>query len=124
MGKTSDLFKKLGDIKIGKEVCQSCILSPCLFNLSAEYIMWNAVLDVSQAGIKITGRNINNLRYADDTTLMAESKEELKSFLNSVGKESTCNAGDPGSIPGSGSSPEEGIGYPLQYSWVFPLWLS
>ena len=121
MGKTSDLFKKIGDIKIGKEVCQSCILSPCLFNLNAEYLMWNAGLDVSQAGIKITGRNINNLRYADDTTLMAESKEELKSFLSSVGKESTCNAGNSSSIPGLGRSPGEGIGYPLQYSWVSPM---
>ena len=67
--------------QIGKGVRQGYILSPCLFNFYAEYIMWNAVLDVSQAGIKITGRNINNLRYADDTTLMAESKEELKSLL-------------------------------------------
>ena len=83
--------------------------------------MWNAGLDVSQAGIKITGRNINNLRYADDTTLMAESKEELKSFLSSVGKESTCNAGNSSSIPGLGRSPGEGISYPLQYSWVSPM---
>ena len=64
--------------QIGKEVRQGCILSPCLFNLYAEYIMWNARLDGAQAGIKIAGRNINNLRYADDTTLMVESKEELK----------------------------------------------
>ena len=62
--------------KIGKGVRQGCILSPCLFNLNAEYIMRNAGLDNSQAGIKITGRNINTLRYADDTTLMAESEEE------------------------------------------------
>ena len=61
-----------------KGVCQGCILSPCLFNLLAEYIMRNARLDEAQAGIKIAGRNINNLRYAYDTTLMAESKEELK----------------------------------------------
>ena len=61
----------------GKGVCQGCILSPCLFNLNAEYIMQNARLDEAQAGIKIAGRNINNLRYADDTTLMAESEEEL-----------------------------------------------
>ena len=67
-------------IQIGKWVCQGCILSPCLFNLHAEYIMWNPRLGEAQAGIKISGRNINNLRYADDTTLMAES-EELKSFL-------------------------------------------
>ena len=67
--------------KIGKGVCQGCLLSPCLFNLYAEYIMRNARLDESQAGIKITGRNINNLIYADINTLMAESKEELKSFL-------------------------------------------
>ena len=65
--------------QIGKGVHQGCILSPCLFNLYAEYIMWNAGLDYAQAGIKIAGRNINNLRYADDTTLLAES-EELKSF--------------------------------------------
>ena len=67
--------------QIGKGVCQACILSPCLFNLYAEYIMRNVSLDESQAGIKIAGRNINNLRYADDTTLMAESEEELKSLM-------------------------------------------
>ena len=67
--------------QIGKGVRQSCILSPCLFNLNAEYIMWNSRLAEAQAGIKIAGRNINNLRYADDTTVMAESKEELNSFL-------------------------------------------
>ena len=61
-----------------------CILSPCLFNLHAEFIMWNARLDEAQAGIKITGRNINNLRYADDTIFMAESKEELKILLMKV----------------------------------------
>ena len=66
---------------IGKGVRQGCILSPCLFNLYAEYILRNAGLEEAQAGIKIAGRNINNLRYADDTTLMAESKEELKSLL-------------------------------------------
>ena len=65
----------------GKRVYQGCILSPCLFNLYAEYIMRNAGLDEAQAGTKIAGRNINNLRYADDTTLMAESKEELKRLL-------------------------------------------
>ena len=65
----------------GKAVHQDCMLSPCLFNLYAEYIMRNAGLDEAQAGIKIARRNINNLRYADDTTLMAESKEELKSLL-------------------------------------------
>ena len=65
----------------GKGVYQGCILSPCLFNLYAEYIMRNAELEGTQAGIKIAGRNINNLRYADDTTLMAESEEELKSLL-------------------------------------------
>ena len=64
--------------QIGKGVCQGCILSPYLFNLYAEYIMRNAGLEEAQAGIKISGRNINNLRYADDTTLMAESEEELK----------------------------------------------
>ena len=67
-----------------KGVRQDCILSPCSFNLYAEYIMWNAGLDEAQAGIKIAGRNINNLRYADDTTLMTESEEELKSLLMKV----------------------------------------
>ena len=75
---TTDWFQ------IGKEVHQGCILSPCLFNLYAEYIMRNTGLEEAQAGIKISGRNINNLRYADDTTLMAESKEELKSLLMKV----------------------------------------
>ena len=75
---TTDWFK------IEKEVCQGCILSPCLFNFSAIYIMWNAGLDEAQIGIKIAGRNINNLRCADDTTLMAESEEELKSLLMKV----------------------------------------
>ena len=79
---TTDWFQ------IGKEVCQSCILSPCLFNLYAEDIMRNAGLDEAQAGIRIAGRNINNLRYTDDTTLMAESEEELKSFLMKVKEES------------------------------------
>ena len=67
--------------KFGKRVCQDCILSPCLFNFYAEYIMQNARLDGPQAGIKIAGRNISNLIYTDDTTLMAESEEELKSLL-------------------------------------------
>ena len=67
--------------QIGNGVLQGCILSPCLFNLYAEYIMRNAGLDEAQAGIKIAERNINNLRYSDDTTLMAESEEELKSLL-------------------------------------------
>ena len=71
---TTDWFQ------IGKGVCQSCILSPCLFNFYAEYIMKNAGLDESQAGIKTAGRNINNLRYADDTTVLAESEEKLKSL--------------------------------------------
>ena len=70
-------------VKIGKGVCQGCILSPCLFNLYAEYITRNTGLDEAQVWIKIAGRNINNLRYADDTTLMAES-EELKSLLKKV----------------------------------------
>ena len=65
-------------LQIGKGVCQGCILLPCLFNLYADYIMRNTGLEEAQAGIKIAGRNINNLRYADDTTLMAESEEELK----------------------------------------------
>ena len=75
---TTDQFQ------IGKEVCQGCILSPCLFNLYAEYIMRNAGLEEAQAGIKIAGRNIGNLRYANDTTLMAESEEELKTLLMKV----------------------------------------
>ena len=74
--------------KIGKGVHQGCILSPCLFNFYAEYIMWNAGLDETQARIKTAGENIINLRYADDTTLMAESKEELKSLLMKVKEES------------------------------------
>ena len=74
--------------QIGKGVCQGCILSPCLFKLYAEYIMRIARLDEAQAGIKISGRNINNLRYADDTTLMAESEEELKSLLMKMKEES------------------------------------
>ena len=74
--------------QIGKGVCQGYILSPCLFNLCAEYIMRNAGLDEVQDGIKITGRNINNLKYADNTTLMAESKEELKNLLMRVKEES------------------------------------
>ena len=83
---TTDWFQ------IGKGVPQGCILSLCLFNLYAEYIMWNAGLDKAQAGIKIARRNINNLRYEDDTTLMAESKKELKSLLMKV-KEGSEKAG-------------------------------
>ena len=79
---TTDWFR------IGKGVRQSCILSPCLFNFYAEYIKRNAGLEETQAGIKTAGRNINNFRYADDTTLMAENKEELKSFLMKVKEES------------------------------------
>ena len=79
---TTDWFQ------IGKGVHQGCILSPCLFNLYAEYIIRNAGLDEAQAGIKIARRNINNLRYAEDTTLMAESKEELKSLFTEVKEES------------------------------------
>ena len=81
-GETIDWFQT------GKGVHQGCILSPCLFNLYAEYIMRNAGLDEAQAGIKMAGRNINNLRYANDTTLMAESKEEQKSLLMKVKDES------------------------------------
>ena len=73
---------------IGKGVRQGCMLSPCLFNLYAEYITRNTGLEETQAGIKIAGRNINNFRYADDTTLMAESEEELKSLLMKVKEES------------------------------------
>ena len=79
---TTDWFQ------IGKGVCQGCILSPCLFNLHAEYIIQNARLDEAQTGIKIGKRYINNLRYVDDTTLMAESEEELKSLLMKVKEES------------------------------------
>ena len=75
LNNTTDCFQ------IGKGVCQGSILSACLFNLYVEYIMRNAGLEEAQAGIKIPGRNINNLRYADDTTFMAESEEELKSLL-------------------------------------------
>ena len=75
------------DIEQQKGVCQGCALSPCLFNIYAEYIMRNAGLHEAQAGIKSVWRNINNLRYADDTTLMAESKEELKSLLMKVKEE-------------------------------------
>ena len=78
---TTDCFQ------IGKEVRQGCVLSPCLFNLHAEYIMRNTGLEEAQAGIKIARRNISNLRNADDTTLMAESKEELKSLLMKVKEE-------------------------------------
>ena len=74
--------------QIGKGVRQGCILSPCLFNLYAEYIRWNDGVDEAQAGIKAVGRNINNLRYADDTSLMAESEEELESLLMKVKEES------------------------------------
>ena len=70
--------------QIGKGVYQSCILSPCLFNLDAEYIIWNAGLDEAKSGIKISGRNINNLRQTDDATLMAEREKELKSLLMKV----------------------------------------
>ena len=79
---TTDWFQ------IGKGVCQGYILSPCLFNLDAEYIMTNSGLDEAQTGISIAGRNINNLRYPDDTTLMAESEEELKSLLLKVKEDS------------------------------------
>ena len=78
---TTDCFQ------IGKGVCQGCILSPCLFNLYAEYIVRNAGLEEAQAGIKIAGRSVNNLRYADDTIFMAESEEELKSLLMKVKEE-------------------------------------
>ena len=77
-------MEKWTGFQIGKGVCQGCVLSPCLFNLYAEYIMSNAGLDEAQAGIQIAGRNINNLSNADDTTLMAESEEELKSLLMKV----------------------------------------
>ena len=81
-----DMEQQTGS-KLEKEYIKVIILSPCLFNLYVEYIMWNARLDEAQARIKIDGRNISNLRYADDTTLMAESKEELKSLLMKVKEE-------------------------------------
>ena len=86
---TTDWFQ------IGKGMCHGCILSPCLFNLHAEYIMRNTGLEEAQAGVKIAGRNINNLRYEDDTTLMAESEEELKSLLINLyaGQETTVRTG-------------------------------
>ena len=83
--RTADWFQ------IGKGVHQGCILSPCLFNLYAEYIIRNAGLDEAQAEMKIARRNINNLRYADDTTLMADSEKELKSLLNVVGRKVITN---------------------------------
>ena len=79
---TTDWFK------IGERIWQGCVLSPCLYNFYAEYILWNVELDELQVGIKIAGRNINNRRYADDTALMAENKEELKSLLMKVKNES------------------------------------
>ena len=82
-----DMEQQTGS-KLGKGVHQGCILSPCLFNLYAENIMKSAGLDEAQAGIRIAGRNVNNLRYADDTTLMAERREELKSLLMKVKEES------------------------------------
>ena len=81
------LHETINWFQIGKGVCQDCILSPCLFNLYAEYIMSNGRLDEAQTRIKISGRNINNLRYSDDTTLMAESEEELKSLLMKMKEE-------------------------------------
>ena len=95
--------------QVGKGVRQGCILSACLFNFYAEYIMRNAGLEEAQAGIKISGRNINNLRYADDTTLMAESEEELKSLLMKV-KERLSN------MPRSHSQLVEEPGFDLRQS--------
>ena len=82
------LFGTMDWFQTGKGVHQGCVLLPCLLNFYAEHIMWNAGLDEAQAGIKISRRNINNLRYADDTTLKAESEEKLKSFLMRVKEES------------------------------------
>ena len=80
-----DMEQETGS-KLGKELCQGCILSPCLFNLYAEHIVQNSGLDEPQAGIKIEGRNISNLRYVDDTSLIVESEEELKSLLMKEGE--------------------------------------
>ena len=81
-----DMERRIGS-KLGKEYNKAVYCSPCLFSFCEEYIMWNAGLDEAQAGIKIAGKNINNLRYADDTTIMADSKEELKSLLMKVKEE-------------------------------------
>ena len=78
-------------LKIGKQVCQGCMLSPCLFNLCVEYNMWNAGLDESQAGIKIARRNINNLRYADDATLMAENEEDFIFLGSKITVDGDCS---------------------------------
>ena len=86
LGEISVISDKIGRASCRERVHQGCILSPCLFNLYAEYIMRNAEPGEAQAGIKIAGRNINNLRYVDDTTLMAESEEELKSLLVKVNR--------------------------------------
>ena len=88
MKKEEELQQKMDWFQFGKRVHQGCVLSLCLFNLYAEYIMWNAGLDEAQAGNKVTGRDINNLRYADGTTLMAKSEEELKSLVMKVKEES------------------------------------
>ena len=85
--------RTMGWFQIGKGVCQGCISSPCLVNLYVEYIMWNAGLDKAQAGSKISRRNINNFRYADDTTLMTESQEEPKKPLNESGRRGEWKAG-------------------------------
>ena len=85
-----DMEQQTGS-KLGKKYVKAVWLPPCLFNFYAEYIMWNARLDEAQAWIKIAGRNISNLRYADDTTLMTENKEELKSFLMKVKEKSEKN---------------------------------
>ena len=86
--KKQQLELDMDSFQIGKRICQDCILSLCLFNLYAECIMWNPGLDEAQAGIKIARGNVNNLRYADDTSLMVESEEELKSLLMKVKEES------------------------------------
>ena len=105
---------------IGKGIRQGCILSPCLFNLYAEYIVWNTRLDKAQAGIKITRRNINNLRYADDTTLMAESEEELKSLLMKV-KEESEKAGLKLNIWKTKDEGSRGRGHMYTYGWLMML---
>ena len=104
---TTDLFK------IGKGVCQGCILSPCLLNIYAEYTMWNDRLDEAQAGIKITGRNINNLRDADETTHMAENEEELKSVLMKMKEES-----EKVRLKVNIQKTEIIVSYPIQFSSV------
>ena len=107
--------------QIRKGVHQGCMLSPCLFSLYAEYITRNAWLDEAQAGIKIAGRNNNNLRHAEDTTLMAESEEELKSLLMKV-KEESEKGGDPTTFPGPPVCRWQTMGFLSSHNHVSQHW--